>query len=230
MSAVARLRSPAAAEADRWARGIRTLVRQLIDTRLDVASWQQAVAAFSRTVATADLLDGLDLARLQARWRSFGPGEHRISVALPGPCHEAPPAAELALLSPGRAIPPHGRNNLATAHLVLCGRGRVRIYDRLADEPGAALLRLVGDEWLEPGCCFTGSDGSGNVHWLSAGSVALVTLDLTVAVAGPGGFRHPSGRDGRVYLDPTGPAAASGLIRAPLLDPRVAAARFGGAP
>jgi hypothetical protein len=229
MSAVARQRSPAAAEADRWARGIRTLARQLLETRLDAASWQQAMAAFSRTVATADLLDGLDLARLQARWRSFGAGEHRISVALPGPSPEAPPAAEMALLSPGRAIPPHGRNNLATAHLVLCGIGRVRIYDRVADESGAALLRPIGDDWLEPGCCFTGSDAGGNVHWLSAGSAALVTLDLTVAMAGPSGFRHPSGRDGRVYLDPTVAASTCGLIRAPLLDPREAAARFGGA-
>jgi hypothetical protein len=229
MSVALQFRRPASAEAERWARGIRILVRQLLCAQLDAPAWQQAVAAFSRTIAVADLLAWLDLSRLAARSRSFGPGEHRIAIGLPGLPVDVPPAAELALLSPGRTVPPHGRNNLATAHLVLCGAGRVRIYDRVADEPGAALLRPIGDEWLEPGCCFTGSDAGGNVHWLSAGSAALVTLDLTVAVAGASGFRHPSCRDGRVYLDPTGPVAASGLIRAPLLDPRVAAARFGAA-
>jgi hypothetical protein len=225
-----RFRSPAAAEAERWARGMQALARDLRLGRLDAAAWQQAVTRFSRTIAAGDLLAWFDLSRLAARCRSFGPGEHRIAVGLPGRKADPAPAAELALLTAGRAIPPHGHNNLASGHFVLRGTGRVRRYDRIADEPGAVVLQLAGDDPLESGACFTGSDFGSNVHWLSAGAASLVLLDLTVAVPGPPGFRHPSGRDGRLYLDPSGRTDETGLIRAPLLDAPAAVARFGAAP
>jgi hypothetical protein len=215
------------ADLERWARGLRALAGQLLRGQLDAPGWQQAVAALCRTVAAADVLDAFDLRRLAARCRSFGPGEHRIAVHLPGQASDGAPAGELMLLTAGRSIPPHGRNSLATAHLVLCGSGRVRLYDRIEDQPGAVLLRPVADHWIEAGICFTGSEEGGNVHWLSAGSAPLVTLDLIVAVPGRAGFRHPCSRDGRLYLDPAGPIAADGLIRASLLDPRAALRRFG---
>jgi hypothetical protein len=219
--------SAAAAELERWSRGMRALARDLEGGRIAVTEWQRRAADFCTTIAVADLRACLDLSRLIARCRSFGAGEHRIAIRLPGQKADTLPAAELALLTPGRAVPPHGRNSLATLHLVLEGAGRVRRYDRIVDEAETVTLIPVDDRTLVPGACFTGSDLAGNVHWLSAGAEALVLLDLTVAVVGPPGFRQQSSRDGRLYLDPAGPAAADGTIRAPCLDPRRAMALFG---
>jgi hypothetical protein len=226
--AAARL-GAAEAALERWARGMRALALDLQRGRIGVRAWQDAAAAFGPAVDPAALLGALDLGRLAARQRSFGPGEHRIAIRLPGQAGEGPPAAELALLSAGRAVPPHGSNHLVTLHLVLRGHGRVRLYDRIADAEDAVFLRLADDRELQPGACFTGGHDAGNVRWLSAGATALLTLDLTVAIAAPAGFRQPSGRDGRLYLDPSGPAAADGAIRAVRLDPRRAMARFGSA-
>ena len=221
-------RTPRAADLERWARGVAMLTRDLQQGRLDPPGWQMAVAAFSRTLAAGDLLDCFDTAPLGARQRSFGPGEHRVAVLLPGPAGLVGLAAELVLLSAGSAVPPHGHNNLASVHLVLHGTGQVRLHDRLADLPASVLLRPAGEIWLEPGASFTAAESAANVHWLSAGATPLVLLDLVIAVPGAGGFRHPSARDGRLYLDPTGPVSAAGEIVAPLLDARTAMARFGG--
>ena len=222
------LRTPRAADLERWARGVAMLTRDLQHRRLDPLGWQQAVVAFSRTIAAGDLLDCFDTMPLGARQRSFGPGEHRIAVRLPGPAGLVGLAAELVLLSAGSAVPPHGHNSLASVHLVLHGVGQVRFYDRLADLPASVLLRPTGEIWLEAGTGFTTSEEARNVHWLSAGTTPLVMLDLVTAVPGMTGFRHPSARDGRLYLDPTGPISAAGEIVAPLLDARTAMARFGG--
>jgi hypothetical protein len=228
---VALLRRGPAEGLDCWGRGLRALAARLAGGTLLPADWPDAVAGLCATLPAATVLDGFDLARLQARCRSFGPGEHRIAVCLPEQPADAVLAAELVLVSAGRAVPPHGRNNLATAGLVLSGRGRLRLYDRVADVPGAVLLWPGADRLVGPGSCFGGAEKAGNVRWLvAAGSAPLVLLELSVPIAGGNGFRHPCCRDGRLYLDPTGPVGPDGLIHAGLLDPRLALHFFGAAP
>ncbi len=223
------LRHHPAPELERWGRGLRALAGQLARGALAPADWMAAVAGLCATLPSEAVLAGFDLHRLQARRRSFGPGEHRIAACLPDQPADAVLAAELVLLSAGRAVPPHGRNNLATAALVLAGSGRLRLYDRVADVPGAVLLWPGADRLVGPGSCFGGAEKAGNVRWLAAGS-ALVLLELTVPIVGGGGFRHPCCRDGRLYLDPTAPAGSEGLVRAGLLDPRLALHFFGATP
>jgi hypothetical protein len=220
----------AAPELERWGRGLRALAGQLVRGTLAPAAWQEAVAALCATLPVAAVLGGFELGRLQARSRSFGPGEHRIAACLPEQPADAVLAVELVWLSAGRAVPPHGRTSLATAQLVLSGSGRLRLYDRVADVADGVLLLPAADRLVGPGSCFTGSDTVGNVQWLAAGSAPLVLLALTVPLDGAGGFRHPCRRDGRLYLDPTGPAGSDGLLRAGLLDPRLALHCFGAAP
>jgi hypothetical protein len=228
MTAVLRRRPAAALEW--WGRGLRALAGQLDRGALAAEDWPAAVAALSATVPVAAVLAGFDFGRLEARSRSFGPGEHRIAACLPERPADAALAVELALLTAGRAVPPHGRNNLAGARLVLAGSGRLLLYDRVADVADAVLLRPAADRLVGPGDCFGGAETGGNVQWLAAGDETLVTLDLTVPIAGAGGFRHPCCRDGRLYLDPTGPVCADGLIRAGLLEPLLAQLSFGAVP
>ena len=229
MTAALRHRRPAL-ELERWGRGLRALAGQLARGALAPAEWQAAVAALCATLPAEAVLAGFDLVRLQARCRSFGPGEHRMAACLPEQPADAVLAAELVWLSAGRSVPPHGRNSLATAQLVLSGSGRLRLYDRVADVAAGVLLLPATDRLIGPGSCFTGADAAGNVQWLAAGSASLVLLALTVPLGGAGGFRHPCCRDGRLYLDPSGPMGSDGLIRAGLLDPRLALHCFGAAP
>jgi len=224
------LRYRPAPELARWGRGLRALAGQLARGVLAAEEWPAAVADLCATLPAETVLAGFDLARLEARSRSFGPGEHRIAACLPEQPADAVLAVELALLTAGRAVPPHGRNNLAAVTLVLAGRGRLRLYDRVADAAGAVLLRPVSDRLIGPGSCFGGAERGGNVQWLAAGGAPLVMLVLSVPIEGAGGFRHPCCRDGRLYLDPTGPVGEGGLIRAGLLEPRPAQLFFGAAP
>ncbi|MCB9753326.1 MAG: hypothetical protein H6713_25580 [Myxococcales bacterium] len=199
---------------------VRELVRALDEPstatrrgRLDPVVWQSRVEALLHAAARPlpELLAALELDRLladlQAELRARGRATRRLRPG--GDDLEL----KLFALAPGRAIVPHGHDNMQSAFLVLRGEARARHYDRLHDEPGYVVLRPTIDRALRPGESTSISDFRDNVHWFTAGDDGATLLNAR-ADAGLSG-RAPGRAPGRVYLDPETGERERELIRAP---------------
>ncbi|WP_434426512.1 hypothetical protein [Nannocystis pusilla] len=121
----------------------------------------------------------------------------------------------------GRAIVPHGHEDLCTAFIVLAGRWRGRHYDRLATQADHYVLRPTIDREFAPGDHSSVSDRRDNVHWFQAETDTAFVFNVHVACHGRSG-------GARVYLDPDGERLAGGAIRAPKLSHAACVAKYGG--
>lgn len=110
-------------------------------------------------------------------------------------------------------ITPHAHKHMASAHMVIEGRVRIRTFDRIADEDGGILILPTGDEIAEPGHAAAMTTDKDNVHWFAARSDRAMTFDVIVDGLDKGQERYVI-----QPLDPVGGEHLSdGTIRAPLL-------------
>jgi hypothetical protein len=102
---------------------------------------------------------------------------------------------------------------MVSAHMVVEGAFRVRNFDRVRDEDGAAVIRPTVDARMRVGDVSTMSRARNNVHWFVPLAARSTTFD--VIVSGLGGAR-PS-----YVIEPVDPvrgtALPDGTIRAPFL-------------
>jgi hypothetical protein len=220
--------APIAPLTDKWAQGLGQLARDLNSRSLTVTQWQEAIEALHKTVPIADVLQLVDFDRLRPKLERSGRFESHQHVSLPGIGSTVGLfRTNLYIVPEGGAIPPHGHNELVTAHLIVRGRLRARTFDRVADEPGRMLLRPTRDVHCDVGSTITMSDERDNVHWFVAEAGPAFTLD--VGAIAPKLRDHLNGveRDGRIYLDPTVGRRADGLIEAVVIDHSASLARFG---
>ena len=213
---------------NKWAQSLGELARELNSRSLTVTQWQEAIEALHKTVPIADVLKLVDFDRLRPKLERSGRLESHQYVSLPGIGSTAGLFwTNLFIVPEGGAIPPHGHNELVTAHLIVRGRLHARTFDRIADEPGRMLLRPTRDEHCGVGSTITMSDERDNVHWFVAEGGPAFTLD--VGAIAPKLRDHLNGRgaDGRIYLDPTVSRRADGLIEAVVIDHATSLARFG---
>jgi hypothetical protein len=103
---------------------------------------------------------------------------------------------------------------MATAFLVLKGRLRGRLYDRLADEPAHLILAPTIDREFQAGGASTISDKKDNVHWFESLTDEAFIFNIHVLGVSPGLGK----KTGRVYVDPMGEKIEGGRIRARLVD------------
>jgi hypothetical protein len=110
-------------------------------------------------------------------------------------------------------ITPHAHKHMASAHMVLDGRVRIRTFDRVADEDGALVIRPTLDVVAEPGHAAAMTTAKDNVHWFAPRSARAMTFDVIVDGLDRGTERYVI-----QPVDPLGGAhRADGTIRAPLL-------------
>ncbi len=122
-------------------------------------------------------------------------------------------AAATFTFDPTNVITPHAHKHMASAHMVIDGRVRVRTFDRVAEEEGALVIRPTGDRVAEVGEAAAMTSAVDNVHWFTPRSERATTFDVIISDLDPGE---------RSFLiqpvDPLGGTpAADGAIRAPLL-------------
>jgi hypothetical protein len=190
-------------------------------------AWQREVEDTLARFELPDLLRSLDFEALAARARfpSEGEGMERLYfLDEDGKLQALRFRPFLFTLRRGTAVVPHGHHNMATLHMVLQGRARVRHFDKL--EAGAAhmLLRPAGDEEAAPGAVSSISDEFHNVHWFDALSERVFMFNIGVYQVRPGAFGE------RDYVDPlAGVPLGDGSIRAPRLGRREAYAKYGRA-
>ena len=125
-------------------------------------------------------------------------------------------------LKRGRALVPHGHNGIASMFMVVRGEVHGRHYDRVFDQRSHLVVEPTADTVYKPRGTSTATMGHNNVHWFEARSD--VAFGFGVALRG----LDPDRTSRRVYLDPDGATVEhGGLLRMPILTPRVAFMRYG---
>ncbi len=191
--------APLRAEVLEDLRQMNDLAVQLRRGAITPRDWQDQMAVLAAQVDTSELSRSLDIERLAAtlelprdralvRELGFAPLDQALS--------DAKVHIRLFMLGHGRAIIPHGHDDMVSMHWLLHGALRARHYDRIERSPEHMLIRPTIDRVLRPGMATTVSDDRDNVHWFVA--VEGPTFSLGVVVPRLTG----EGPSGRVYLDP----------------------------
>jgi hypothetical protein len=115
--------------------------------------------------------------------------------------------------TPANVITPHAHRHMASAHMVIEGRVRIRTFDRVRDEADALVIRPSGDRVAGVGEAAAMTSAKDNIHWFAPGSERAETFDVIVSDLDPG---QPS-----YLIQPVDPLGGKrledGTIRARLL-------------
>ena len=189
------------------------------------SAWQHEVESTLGGLDLTDFMRALDFEKLaaNARFPSEGEGMQRLYFL-----DEAERLQVLKFrpflftLKRGAAVVPHGHHNMATLHMVLDGRARVRHFDRLESTATDMLIRPVSDVEAGPGHVSSVSDELQNIHWFEPLSDRVFMFNIGVYQVRPGPFGE------RDYVDPLGGASVGGgLLRVARLGQREAYAKYG---
>jgi len=202
--------------ARRWILRQDELARGLASGKVKPLEWHDAVNALGAEVDVAELGSELRRSRLSHANTPFGHDPKKRFVTFMeengAPVHLSYGAA-LFSFDKDSVITPHAHRHMASAHLVIDGKVRIRTFDRVADEDGALLIHPARDEVAEAGHAAAMTSVKDNVHWFAARSASAMTFDVIVDGLDPGAERYVI-----QPVDPLGGEQLSdGSIRAPLL-------------
>jgi hypothetical protein len=202
--------------ARRWATRQDELARGLAKGTLTQTQWHDSVNALAREVDVSELAFELRRARSHPAGDPFGHDPKKRYITFiddtGAPAHFAYGAAIFSFAKDS-VITPHAHLHMASAHMVIAGKVRIRTFDRLADEDGAILIAPTADTIAEAGHAAAMTTEKDNVHWFAARSDHAMTFDVIVDGLDKGQDRYTI-----QPLDPIGgDHLADGTIRAPLL-------------
>lgn len=188
-------------------------------------AWQDEVEALAREVDLDALAAHIARAKQQPAGRgSANDPEKRYVTFLDanGERSNLHFGAALFRFDRGNVITPHGHRWMASAHLVLEGRLRVRTFERAGEEEGVLVLRDARDDEVGRGAISTMSSERHNVHWFVPRSERALTFDVVVSDLERG---QPS-----FAIQPVDPVRgerlADGSLRAPIIGFSEASARY----
>lgn len=202
--------------ARRWASLQSELAQDLSRGAISQARWHERVNTLAKEVDLESLAHELRRARIKDAGAPFGHDPQKRFVTMLG--DDGQPMRlgyGLALFDfgPASVITPHAHRHMASAHLVIEGRLRVRTFDRIRDEEGALLIRPTFDSIAEPGHATAMTFAKDNVHWFAPRSPRAMTLDVIIDGLDPDQVRY--------LIQPVdvagGQRLADGSIRAPLV-------------
>ncbi len=152
----------------------------LRETSLSEQAWRDAINEVLAEIDLDDLLAAMDFEALASR---TGYAERGVATApvrmMDDQRRRLSFHPKMFAVGQGRAIVPHGHDNMVSAHLTLSGQFHVRQYDKLAVEPDALLIRPSIDMTAGPGQLSSISGTADNIHWFVAEQAAH-TLDIVV--------------------------------------------------
>lgn len=202
--------------AQRWIRRQDELARGLASGTISQVEWHDAVNALAGEVDLEELAAELRRAAIRDAGAPYGHDPKKRTVKFLGedgqPVKVAYGAALFAF-DKDSVITPHAHKHMASAHLVLDGKVRIRTFDRVADEEGALVIRPTRDEVAGPGHAAAMTSARDNVHWFVPRSDKAMTFDVIVDGLDPGQEDYTI-----QPVDPLGgERLADGTVRAPLL-------------
>lgn len=81
---------------------------------------------------------------------------------------------------PENVITPHAHQHMASAHMVIQGKVRIRTFDRIGSSETALIIRPTADHIAEVGAAAAMTTAKDNIHWFTPASPQAVTLDVIV--------------------------------------------------
>lgn len=208
-----------------WIAELNDLAASVKQQKLTQVQWQNQVESLMKRVNLVELMEFVDFDKLTRNLKFAERGEKPIRYSFPqveGLPTNLVFGHQIFAMEKGRAIAPHGHNNMATAFLVLKGQCHGRHYDRIEDEKDFLIIRPTIDKRFDVGGHSTISDHKDNIHWFEATSenafifnIHVLNIDTNIK------------RGGRVYVDPQGEKLANGLIKAKRLTHKQAYEKFG---
>ncbi|MDX1388693.1 MAG: hypothetical protein R3344_05860 [Acidobacteriota bacterium] len=212
---------------DRWARELITRCADLRSNTMTPVEWQAEVEQLLDRVDLEDLLRYIDFERLTASFDFPELGASTEWVAFPR-LEGLPEPAQLYKkifgLKRGRAIIPHGHQNMVSAHLVLRGEFHLRHYDRIEDDGGHLVIRPTMDRTARAGESSSISDDHNNVHWFVTTSDYAYTFD--VILTGLDAARANAYEIDNLDIEQA-EALPDGLLRVPKLGVQEALEKYG---
>jgi len=199
----------------RWIDRQEELAHGLRSGSISLAAWREGVASVAREADVAQLW--ADVARASAKpGEAFMRDPVKRRVRFPGedgrPRHLTYGVASFTF-GPDSVITPHAHKHMASAHMVIDGRVRIRTFDRLADKGPSLLIRPTGDHIGEAGTAAAMTTERDNIHWFTPVTPHAVTLDVIIDGLDP--------RQDSYLIQPVDPLGGKvmrdGTILAPLM-------------
>ncbi len=156
--------------ATRWIERQDEIARALAAGQMTPQAWAGEVERLARAVDLGELALRIRKSEILSAGTPFGNDPQKRNVHFldeTGAPRRLRYGAALFAFQPRNVITPHGHRHMASAHLVLEGRVRIRTFDRLADAPGAMVLKPTGDVVAGPGEASAMCSQRNNVHWFT---------------------------------------------------------------
>jgi hypothetical protein len=77
-------------------------------------------------------------------------------------------------------ITPHAHEHMASAHMVIRGKVRIRTFDRVESRADALVIRPTADHIGEVGSAAAMTSTKDNIHWFAPATPAAMTFDVIV--------------------------------------------------
>ncbi len=198
-------------EIGQWLRDLNTLGQDLKGQKLTDLEFQKKMEELYRKVDLPTLLQFADVDKLAQRTL---PDSGAFSAAFN--LNQVEGLSKLSFgkqvfcMKKGRAVVPHGHENMCTGFIVLRGTFRGRHYDRLETKADHYIIKPTIDQEFKDGGISTISDHKDNIHWFHCLSDAGFIFNAHIIGYDPK-ITTPSGR---LYVDPDGEKLDGGLIKA----------------
>jgi hypothetical protein len=196
----------------KWFRDLNELGRDLKGQKLKDTEFQAKMEELYRKVDLSALLQFVELDKIAEKVKIPDNGAFSANFSL----NQVKDLGNLTFgrqifcLKKGRAVVPHGHENMCTGFIVLRGTFRGRHYDRLETKADHYIIKPTIDQQFNAGGLSTISDHKDNVHWFACTSDTGFIFNAHFTGYDPT-IKNPSGR---LYLDPEGEKVQGGLIKA----------------
>lgn len=199
-------------EIDKWLLSLNELGRDLKGQKLKDIEFQAKLEELYKKVDLPALLQFVELDKIAERAKLPDNGAFSAGFDLNKVegLKNLTFGRQIFCMKKGRAVVPHGHENMCTGFIVLRGEFRGRHYDRLETQKDFYLIKPTIDQTFKAGGVSTISDHKDNVHWFQCNSETGFIFNLHYDGYDPT-ITNPSGR---LYLDPEGEKVQGGLIKA----------------
>jgi len=195
-----------------WFKDLNDLSQDLKRQKFKDTEFQAKMEDLYKKVDLAELVKFIDLDRIAEKAKLPDNGAHSAGFDLTKVegVKSLAFGKQIFCLKKGRAVVPHGHENMCTGFIVLRGNFRGRHYDRLESHKEHYIIKPTIDREFAAGGASTISDHKDNVHWFTCASETGYIFNAHVIGYDPR-ITEPSGR---LYLDPEGEKLSGGLIKA----------------
>jgi hypothetical protein len=209
-----------------WLLELDALSLDIKETRTPQSDWHAAVEEMLSRFELSEVFELIDFEQIRkdTTLPDNGAAKTKIDFShIPGAPADLAFVHQVFAMDSGRAVVPHGHNNMVSAFLVLEGKFTGRHYDRVEDQEDHIIITPTIDDAFGPGGITTLSDDQDNVHWFRADEGPGYLFNVHVRDVVPDSELST----GRVYLDPNGEDIGNGMIRAPRISYADAHALYG---